>query len=133
MTADLALQLLIVVVGLIAALNIDQLTASIDLGTTPTWKDFIFALTAGDGGVHGPGVRVRAGGRGRRGPPRAQAARVQRGVSASLIAYVGIALVAISALPVVDGRTELGRREYIERAGPRGGRGAATRTGSPTA
>src|SRR5215207_3176696 len=46
-TADLALQLLIVVVGLIAALNIDQLTASIDLGTTPTWKDFIFALTAG--------------------------------------------------------------------------------------
>ena len=56
-----------------------QLTASIDLGTTPTWEDFIFALTVGT--VAFTGLESASGprGRGRRRPPRAQAARVQRG------------------------------------------------------
>jgi basic amino acid/polyamine antiporter, APA family len=113
-TADLALQLLIVVVGLIAALNIDQLTASIDLGTTPTWKDFIFALTAGTVAFTGLESASGLAGEvavGRRGLKRL----VSSAAFCVLIAYTGIALAAISVLPVVNGETELGSPEYIER------------------
>ena len=46
-TADIVVQFLIIVVGLIVALDLDALTATIDLGATPTWEDFVFALTIG--------------------------------------------------------------------------------------
>ena len=41
-----------------------KLTDPVDLGTTPTWRDLVFALGAGDGRLHRPGVGVGAGGRG---------------------------------------------------------------------
>ncbi len=113
-TADLALQLLIVVVGLVAALNIDALTASIDLGTTPTWKGFIFALTAGTVAFTGLESASGLAGEvavGRRGLKRL----VSSAAFCVVIAYTGIALAAISVLPVVNGQTELASPEYIER------------------
>jgi APA family basic amino acid/polyamine antiporter len=113
-TADLAVQLLIIVVGIVSALNIDALTASIDLGTTPTWKDLIFALTAGTVAFTGLESASGLAGEvavGRRGLKRL----VSSAAFIVLIAYTGIALAAISVLPVVDGETGLGSPEYIER------------------
>ena len=43
--ADVALQLLIIVFGAALVVDVDALTASIDLGTAPSWEDLIFALT----------------------------------------------------------------------------------------
>ena len=113
-TADLALQLLIVVVGLVAALNIEQLTSSIDLGTTPTWKDFVFALTAGTVAFTGLESASGLAGEvavGRRGLKRL----VSSAAFCVVIAYTGIALAAISVLPVENGKTALGSPEFIER------------------
>jgi APA family basic amino acid/polyamine antiporter len=113
-TADIALQLLIIVVGLIAALNVDQLIDSIDLGTTPTWRDFIFALTVGTVAFTGLESASGLAGEvavGRRGLKRL----VSSAAACVVVAYTGIALAAISVLPVVDGQTGLGSAEYIER------------------
>jgi APA family basic amino acid/polyamine antiporter len=113
-TADLALQLLIIVIGLIAALNIDQLTSSIHLGSSPTWTDFIFALTAGTVAFTGLESASGLAGEvavGRRGLKRL----VSSAAFCVLIAYTGIALAAVSVLPVVDGQTDLGSPEFVER------------------
>ena len=113
-TADLAVQLLIIVVGIVSALNIDALTASIHLGTTPTWNDLIFALTAGTVAFTGLESASGLAGEvavGRRGLKRL----VSSAAFCVLIAYTGIALAAISVLPVVDGKTGLGSPEYVER------------------
>jgi APA family basic amino acid/polyamine antiporter len=113
-TADIVVQFLIIVVGLIVALDLDALTASIDLGTTPTWKDFIFALTVGTVAFAGLESASGLAGEvavGRRGLKRL----VSSAAGVVLVAYAGIALAAISLLPVVDGQTALGSPEYIER------------------
>jgi basic amino acid/polyamine antiporter, APA family len=113
-TADLALQLLIIVVGIVAALNIDALTASIDVGTVPTWKDLVFALTAGTVAFTGLESASGLAGEvavGRRGLKRL----VSSAAFCVIIVYTGIALAAISVLPVVDGQTQLGSEQYIER------------------
>jgi APA family basic amino acid/polyamine antiporter len=113
-TADLALQLLIIVIGLIVALNIDQLTSSIDLGSTPTWTDFIFALTAGTVAFTGLESASGLAGEvavGRRGLKRL----VSSAAFCVVIAYTGIALAAVSVLPVENGRTSLGSPEFVER------------------
>lgn len=105
--ADLVLQVGLVVLGLATFFSWDLLTASIDLGTTPEWDDLIFAL--GVATVVLIGLESASGlsgevGVGRRGLRRMVAAST---VSVVVI-YVGIALVALTAVPVVDGRTALG-------------------------
>jgi APA family basic amino acid/polyamine antiporter len=113
-TADIAVQFLIIVFGLITALNLDVLTASIDLGNTPTWEDFVFALTVGTVAFTGLESASGLAGEvavGRRGLKRL----VSSAAAIVLVAYTGVALAAISVLPVVDGRTELGSPSLIER------------------
>jgi APA family basic amino acid/polyamine antiporter len=113
-TADIALQLLIIVIGLVAALNVDALTDSVDLGTTPTWEDFVFALTVGT--VAFTGLESASGLAGEVAVGRRGLKRLVSSAAASvLVLYTGIALVAISVLPVRDGATRLGSDEYIER------------------
>jgi basic amino acid/polyamine antiporter, APA family len=113
-TADLAVQVLIIVVGLVAALNIDTLTDSIHLGTAPTWKDVIFALTVGT--VSFTGLESASGlagevAIGRRGLKRL----VTSQAGSVILVYTGIALVAASVLPVTDGHSPLGDPNLIER------------------
>jgi len=106
---DLVLQGLLIVVGLILFFDADLLTSQIDLGTAPTWEDLVFALTIATvaftslesaSGLAGE-VEVRA--RGLR--------RLVASASGTVtFVYFGIALVAVSALPVVDGQTALGTR-----------------------
>jgi basic amino acid/polyamine antiporter, APA family len=104
--ADLALQLLVIVIGLALFFNVHKVTSSIHLGSTPRWPDLIFALTIGTvaftclESASGLAGEVAVGRRGLRRLLASAAASV-------LIVYVGIGLVAVSAVPVVRGHTAL--------------------------
>ena len=105
---DLALQLALIVLGLFLVFNPDTLLDSIDLGTTPTLGGFAFALTlttvafTGLESASGLAGEVAVG---RRGLKRL----VGSSTLVSIVIYVGIALVAITAMPVVGGDTSLSR------------------------
>jgi APA family basic amino acid/polyamine antiporter len=106
---DLALQLVIVVIGLVLFFNPGTLADPIHLGSSPTWSDLVFALTIvviaftsleSASGLSGE-VRIS----------RAGLKRLVAGTTATVgFLYVGIALVAVTALPVHNGHTELGSR-----------------------
>jgi len=107
--ADLALQLLIVVLGLALFFDPHTLLDPIHLGSAPTWSSFVFALTVAAiaftslesaAGVAGE-VRI-----GRAGLKR----MVASGAATVVIGYVGIAVVAVTALPVHGTSTELANR-----------------------
>jgi APA family basic amino acid/polyamine antiporter len=104
--ADIVLQTLIIVLGAVLVIDVDALTKSIHLGTTPTWKDTLFALTISTvaftslesaAGLAGE-VRV-----GRRGLKRL----IGAATGSVIVIYVGIALVAVAALPVTPGASPL--------------------------
>ena len=106
---DLALQGFIVVLGLVLFFSPHTLTAQIDLGTTPTWSNLVFAMTVAvisftslesASGLAGE-VRIS-----RRGLKQ----MIASGTATVVFLYVGIAVVAISALPVENGTTELATR-----------------------
>jgi basic amino acid/polyamine antiporter, APA family len=112
MAGDLALQGFIIVLGLALFFNPHTLTAPIHLGSAPTWSHLVFALTIAviaftslesASGLAGE-VRISRSG--------------LRHLVASMTAtvafiYVGIALVAVTALPVHGGHTELATR-YLD-------------------
>jgi APA family basic amino acid/polyamine antiporter len=106
---DFALQLLIVVLGLALFFNPHTLVDPIHLGSTPTWSGLVFALTVTTiaftnvESASGLAGEVRAG----RGALRRL---IASGMALVLIGYVGIALVAVTALPVHNGHTALGGR-----------------------
>lgn len=104
--ADVALQVVLVGLGMALIFDAGLLTADLNFGSTPTVGDFIVALgiasvvatgfesaagVAGEATVDGPGIR-----------------RLVSGSSLLvMVIYGGIALVALSAQPVVDGATPL--------------------------
>jgi basic amino acid/polyamine antiporter, APA family len=104
--ADLLIQLVVIVVGLVLYFNLSTITRGIHLGTAPKWGDVIFALTIttvaftsleSAAGLSG---EVTVGPRGLR--------RLVASANASVyIIYVGIALVSVTAIPVIAGRTAL--------------------------
>jgi APA family basic amino acid/polyamine antiporter len=112
LAGDLALQAFIVVLGLALFFNPHTLTGPIHLGSAPTWPRLIFALTIAvisftslesASGLAGE-VRISRGG----------LKRLVGSMTATVaFLYVGIALVAVTALPVHDGKTELGHR-YLD-------------------
>jgi APA family basic amino acid/polyamine antiporter len=104
--ADLALQGFIVVLGLALFLNPHTLLAPIHLGSAPTWSNLIFALTVA--AISFTSLESAAGLAGevrisRRGLKRL----VLSGAGTVVFVYAGIALVAVTALPVHGGHTEL--------------------------
>jgi APA family basic amino acid/polyamine antiporter len=111
--ADVGLQLLLIVLGLVYFFNPDMLLSSIELGTAPGWSDTVFALGVatvvfiGLESASGLAGEVDVDGRGLR--------RLISTVTASvMVIYVGIAVAALSAQPVVDGKTALSEKQYIE-------------------
>ena len=109
LAGDLAVQALIVVLGLVLFFNPDVLLDPIKLGSAPKWSDVVFALTVAviaftslesASGLSGE-VRIS-----RKGLKRLLWSTT--GTVAFL--YVGIALVAVTALPVHGGHTQLGGR-----------------------
>lgn len=110
--ADLGLQVLVIGLGLALVFDPDLLVDPIDLGTAPTWRDLVYAATIAT--IAFTGLESSSGfsgevAVGRRGLRRLVAVRS----AAVLVVYVGISLVAITALPVKDGRTELSGR-YLD-------------------
>jgi APA family basic amino acid/polyamine antiporter len=106
---DLALQGFIVVLGLVLFFNPHTLVDPIHLGSAPRWSDLIFALTVAvisftslesASGLAGE-VRIS-----RRGLKQ----MIASGTGTVVLLYVGIALVAVTALPVRGGHTELATR-----------------------
>jgi APA family basic amino acid/polyamine antiporter len=109
---DLALQAALIVLGFVLVFQTDLLLDPIDMGTSPTWAGFAFALTlttvafTGLESASGLAGEVRVGRRGLR-------RLVLSSSLVSIVLYVGIALVAITAMPVVGGDTSLARN-YLD-------------------
>jgi basic amino acid/polyamine antiporter, APA family len=106
---DLTLQGFIVVLGLVLFFNPHTLADPIHLGSAPRWSDLIFALTIGviaftslesASGLAGE-VRIS-----RRGLKQ----MIASGTATVVCGYVGIALVAVTALPVHGRHTALAGR-----------------------
>lgn len=100
--ADIALQLLVIVVGAWLVVDVPALTKTIDLGTTPSWQDLIFALTVSTvaftslEGVAGLAGEVELG-------PRGLERLIASATASVIVIYVGISLVAVAALPITPG------------------------------
>jgi APA family basic amino acid/polyamine antiporter len=100
--ADLALQLVIVALGVLLLLSSDVLTAPADFGGNRSAGDLLFAFTLAIIGFAGIDASSGLAGEvaiSRRGLKRLVSARLL----AATVPYVGIGLVAVSALPVSTG------------------------------
>jgi basic amino acid/polyamine antiporter, APA family len=99
---DLALVLLIVVLGLITSFHPSAITNSIDIGTVPKWSDLLFGMTVAV--IAYTGIEAAAN----LAPDvRGSRAGLRRTVSAGAvvvaIVFVGMSVVALMALPVKQG------------------------------
>ena len=110
--ADLALQVLLIGLGLVAFFDLDLLLDPIELGTNPEWSELVFAL--GVATVVFTGLESAAGLSGEVAVGRAGLKRLMSAATATVMTvYVGIAVVAMTALPVVGNSTSLARN-YLE-------------------
>jgi len=106
---DLALQGFVVVLGLALFFSPDTLLDPIHLGSSPKWSDLIFALTIA--AISFTSLESAAGLAGEVRISRLALKRVvASGVATVVFLYAGIALVAVTALPVHAGHTELATR-----------------------
>ena len=109
--ADLVLQTIIVILGLLLLLNPDVLTNPASIAGTPSTSDLVFAFTltlvtfAGVDASSGLAGEVKVS---RRGLKRLVTARLL-----AFIPYVGISLVAVSVLPFETGLTS-GEDDYVD-------------------
>lgn len=109
---DIALQLLIIAFGIALVVDLDGLVDSIELGTSPRWEDVLFALTVST--VAFTSLEAASGLAGEVSVGRRGLRRLVASATASvLVVYVGISLVAVAALPVTPGASEL-RGEAID-------------------
>ncbi|MBV8219686.1 MAG: APC family permease, partial [Solirubrobacterales bacterium] len=104
---DLILQALIIVLGLVLVFDPHALSASIHLGTAPSWSDLAFALPIAV--IAFTGIEAAASIAGEVSASRSQIKLlVGPGSAVIVLIYVGISLVGVGALPVHDGMTALG-------------------------
>ncbi len=110
---DLVVQLFIIVLGLFLVLDVSLLVDQVDLGATPEWDELIFALTLAT--VAFTSLESASGLAGEVAVGRRGLKRLVSSVALTvLVIYVGMSLVALSAMPVSDGETALGTT-YLER------------------
>jgi basic amino acid/polyamine antiporter, APA family len=100
--ADIALQGLVIVLGIVLVLDPGAVADTIHLGSAPRWDDLIFALTIATIAFTGLEAAASLAGETRT-TPQGLRRLVGPGVGAILVVYVGIALVAVNALPVTAG------------------------------
>jgi APA family basic amino acid/polyamine antiporter len=109
LAGDIAVQGLIVVLGMILFFNPHVLLNSIHLGTAPKWSDLLFALTVAV--ISFTSLESASGLSGEVRISRAGLKRLVWSTTGTVVfLYVGIALVAVTALPVHGSHTELGGR-----------------------
>jgi APA family basic amino acid/polyamine antiporter len=112
LAADLVLQAFIVVLGLVLFFNPHTLLNPIHLGSAPTWPHLIFALTIAL--ISFTSLESASGLAGEVRISRAGLKRLVASTTATVaFLYVGIALVAVTALPVHGTHTELATR-YVD-------------------
>ncbi|HEX5147264.1 MAG TPA: amino acid permease [Conexibacter sp.] len=100
--ADIAVQLLLIVLGFVLLLHPGAIVDSIHLGSSPTWHDTIYALTIAT--IAFTGLEAAASLAGETATTRSGLRRlVGPGVGTILVVYVGIAIVGVAALPIGGG------------------------------
>ena len=105
--ADLVLQALVIVLGLVLVFHPHRLTETVHLGTAPTWSGLAYAFPIGV--IAFTGLEAAASLAGEVNASVAQLRRlVVPGSAVIVVIYVGIAFVGISALPVHHGISDLG-------------------------
>jgi basic amino acid/polyamine antiporter, APA family len=105
--ADLATQVLLVVVGAIVVLNPSLLISQVHLGTAPSYSELIFALSVAM--VAYTGIETVSNMAEEARDPGKQVPKATNLVVVAVLGiYAGISVVALSALPVKHGETALG-------------------------
>ena len=100
--ADIAVQLLLIVLGIVLLLDAGAIVDTIELGGSPRWDDTVYALTIAT--IAFTGLEAAASLAGETSTTRTGLRRlVGPGVATILIVYVGIAIVGVSALPIDAG------------------------------
>jgi basic amino acid/polyamine antiporter, APA family len=108
--ADIAVQLLLIVLGVVLLLDAGAIVDTISLGTSPAWDDTIYALTIAT--IAFTGLEAAASLSGETSTTRTGLRQlVGPGVTTILIVYVGIAIVGVSALPIAGGPEAFGTRD----------------------
>jgi APA family basic amino acid/polyamine antiporter len=100
--ADIAVQLLLIVLGFALLLHPGAIVDTIHLGSSPTWRDTIYALTIATIAFTGLEAAASLAGETET-TARGLHRLVGPGVGTILLVYVGIAIVGVSALPVSGG------------------------------
>jgi basic amino acid/polyamine antiporter, APA family len=108
--ADIAVQLLLIVLGLVLLLDADAIVDTIHMGSSPAWDDTIYALTIATIAFTGLEAAASLAGETET-TPTGLRRLVGPGVGAILLVYVGIAIVGVSALPIADGPRAFGTRD----------------------
>jgi basic amino acid/polyamine antiporter, APA family len=103
---DIALQLAVIVVGAFLVVDVDALTSSVHLGTSPRWSELMFAVTVST--VAFTCLEAASGLAGEIDISRRGMKRLLASTTISvLVIYVGISLVAVAALPITPGADSL--------------------------
>jgi APA family basic amino acid/polyamine antiporter len=108
---NVLLLIAVVVIGITTVWDWPAITDGVELAEQPEWDDLAFAAVIA--GLALTGLEAASGVAGEIRPNRKQMSRVI-GVSSAtaFLVLVGVSLVALMALPVIDGVTELGERYH---------------------
>lgn len=108
--ADLGVQVLVIVLGIVLVVDPGGAIDTIHLGSSPTWRNAVYALTVAT--IAFTGLEAAASLAGETQTTRTGLKRlVGPGVGAIVLVYVGIAVVAVNALPVAAGPKAFGGRD----------------------
>ncbi|MEX2196400.1 MAG: amino acid permease [Thermoleophilaceae bacterium] len=109
---NLLLAVVLIVAGLVVAYEPGEIVDSIDLGTAPEWDDLVFAAVVATVAV--TGIDAASGLAGELRVGRRKLRRFQfASTGVVLFTLVGLSVVALMAVPAVDGSTALGE-EFID-------------------
>jgi APA family basic amino acid/polyamine antiporter len=105
---DVVIQLLVIVIGLVLFFHLPTITDHIHLGSAPTWTGVIYALTITT--VAFMSLESASGLSAELAVGRTGVRRITWGANLTiLVIYVGIAVVAVTAVPVAGGHSALAR------------------------
>ncbi len=103
---DLVIQLLVIVIGVVLFFHLPTITDHIHLGSTPSWSGVIYALTITT--VAFTSLESASGLSAELAVSRTGVRRITWGANLTiLIVYVGMAVVAVTAVPVLGGQSAL--------------------------
>jgi APA family basic amino acid/polyamine antiporter len=106
---DVVIQLVVIVIGLVLFFHLPTITNHLHLGSTPSWSGVIYALTITT--VAFMSLESASGLSGELAVSRTGVRRITWGANLTiLVVYVGIAAVAVTAVPVMGGHTALATR-----------------------